>query len=66
MSPGTKVKGNGGGAIHRMFNEAQPAVIANKERQYRGKLRREQRMESGLAAKEGIADRRNGRSATRN
>jgi len=28
-----------GGAIHRMFNEAQPAgIAADKERQYRGKL----------------------------
>jgi len=49
-----------------MFNEAQPAAIANKERQYREKPRREQRTENGFAAKEGIADRRNGRSATRN
>jgi len=35
-----------GGAIHRMFNEAQPAgIAADKERQYRGKLWRDQRNE---------------------
>jgi len=38
----TKVRGNWGGVIHRMFNEAQPArIAANKEQQYREKLQRE-------------------------
>lgn len=50
-----------------MFNEARLVGIAvNKERQYRGKLASRAKERERAPAKEGTADRRNGRSATRN
>lgn len=64
----TKVRGNDGRTIHRMFNEAEPAggycggqrAAISREAMTRPKERER------TAAKEGIAGYRNSRSATRN